>query len=282
MGQDQTVSFTIHPSQISEQSYDITAVADYAGTSYREGYGTTGYTGLRPYFLYKPSDYKVTGTDVKVAPSQNIAYVEGSGDDVPAALEALGIHVTFLSPQDLANADLGRFDCIILGVRAYAVRPDLIASNARLLKYVENGGTVMVQYNTPEYDHNFGPFPYAMTDDPEEVTDEKSAVTILDPKDPLLNWPNTISPKDFEGWTEERGSKFLTSWDPRYKALLETHDEGQAPQKGGLLYARYGKGVYIYNAYAFYRELPLGVPGAYRIFANLLSAAKNPLLRDPK
>jgi len=282
MGQDLAVTFTVHPGALAGQPYQIVAAVDYAGKSYKEGYSTSGYTGLRPYFLYKPSIYKVTGTEVKIAPSQNIAYVEGSGDEVPAALEALGIHVTFLSSQDLAGSDLGKFDSIILGVRAYAVRPDLIANNARLLKYAENGGTVMVQYNTPEYDHDFGPYPYVMTDDPEEVTDEKSAVAILDPKDPLLNWPNAITPKDFEGWTEERGSKFLTSWDERYKPLLATHDEGQSPQKGGLLYARYGKGVYIYNAYAFYRQLPLGVPGAYRIFANLLSAPKNPLLHNQK
>jgi hypothetical protein len=195
---------------------------------------------------------------------------------VPAALEALGVHVAFLSPQDLASADLSKFDSILVGVRAYAVRPDLITNNNRLLKYVENGGVVMVQYNTPEYDHNFGPYPYVMTSDPEEVTDERSVVTILDPKNPLFTWPNTITSKDFDGWIEERGSKFLSSWDAKYEPLLETHDEGQPPQKGGLVYARYGKGAYIYNAYAFYRQLPLGVPGAYRIFANMLSLPKNP------
>ena len=275
-GEELAVAFTVHPGAIAERPYQVTAVADYQGKSYTEGYVTTGYTGLRPYFLYSPSIYKITGTDVKMAASQNIGYIEGSGDDVPSALEALGVHVSFLSPQDLASADLGKYDSIIVGVRAYAVRPDLIANNSRLLKYVENGGVVLVQYNTPEYDHNFGPYPYVMTSDPEEVTDEKSAVTILDPKDPLLTWPNAITPKDFDGWIEERGSKFLSSWDARYKPLLETHDEGQLPQKGGLVYARYGKGVYIYNAYAFYRQLPLGVPGAYRIFANLLSLPKNP------
>lgn len=279
VGQDLAVPFTVHPAAVNQQSYQVTAVVDYAGNSYKEGYSVTGYQGLRPYFQYKPATYSVVGTDVKVAPSQKIAYVEGSGDEVPAALEALGIHATFLSAQDLANADLDKFDAIVLGVRAYAVRPDLIANNARILKFAENGGTVIVQYNTPEFDHNFGPYPYSMTDDPEEVTDEHSVVTILDAKDPLLNWPNAITSKDFEGWVEERGSKFLMSWDPKYKPLLETHDQGQSPQKGGLLYARYGRGIYIYNAYAFYRQLPLGVPGAYRIFANLLSVPNNPQLR---
>ena len=275
-GEEVAVAFTIHPGAIAEQSYKITAVADYQGKSYKEGYIATGYTGLRPYFLFSPATYKVTGTDVKMAASQTIGYIEGSGDDMPSALEALGVHVTFLSPQDLASANFSKYDSIVIGVRAYAVRPDLIANNNRLLKYVENGGVVLVQYNTPEYDHNFGPYPYVMTSDPEEVTDEKSTVTILDAKDPLLTWPNVITPKDFDGWIEERGSKFLTSWDERYKPLLETHDEGQALQKGGLVYARYGKGIYIYNAYAFYRQLSLGVPGAYRIFANLLSLPKNP------
>jgi hypothetical protein len=275
-GEDQSASFIIRPGSILEKPYEITAVAESGGQNYSEGYTSVGYTGLRPYFLYRPAIYKTTGADVKMAPSLKIAYIEGSGDDVPAALEALGVHVSFLSAQDMASTDLSQYDTILLGVRAYAVRPDLIANNGRLLKYAENGGVVVVQYNTPEFDHNYGPYPYSMTNDPEEVTDENSVVTILDPKNPLFAWPNAITAKDFNGWIEERGSKFLASWDTHYEPLLETHDEGQDPQKGGLLFARYGKGVYIYNAYAFYRQLPLGVPGAYRIFANLLSLAKNP------
>ena len=133
-----------------------------------------------------------------------------------------------------------------------------------------------MQYNTPEFDHNFGPYPYKMGEEPEEVTDENSKVVLLNPQNPLFQWPNKITESDFQDWIEERGSKFLTSWDPHYEALLETHDPGQAPQRGGLLYAKYGKGVYIYNAYALYRELPEGVPGAFRLMANLASLAKNP------
>jgi hypothetical protein len=211
-----------------------------------------------------------------MAPGESIAYVEGSGDDVPAALEQIGVHVAYLSSQDLANGDLQKYNAIVLGVRAYAVRPDLVSNNTRLLQYVEKGGVVIVQYNTPEYDHNYGPYPYVMSGDPEEVTDEKSAVKILDETSPVFNWPNKITEKDFDGWIEERGSKFLQSWDAKYTPLLETHDAGQPEQKGGLVYARYGKGVYIYNAYAFYRQLPLGVPGAFRLFANMLSLPKNP------
>ncbi len=278
-GDDRSLTFTVTPGKMAEKAYDITAVAESGGKQYREGYSVTGYTGLRPYFLYSSSTYKTTGVDVKMAPGLNVGYVTGSGDEVAASLEHLGIKVNFLSPADIASGDLRKFDAILLGVRTYAARPDVITYNNRLLEYVKNGGVVIVQYNTPEYDHNFGPYPYVMGSNPEEVTDEASKVQILAPSNPVFNWPNKITEKDFQGWVEERGSKWLKSWDSNYEALLETHDEGQEPQKGGLLYAKYGKGVYIYSAYAFYRQLPEGVPGAYRIFANMISLPKNPQLR---
>lgn len=275
-GQDESATFQITPSNLSEKAYPITAVADYSGQEYKEGYVTTGYPTLRPYFLYRPATYRLTGVDVKVAPDLNVAYVMGSGDDVPASLEHLGIHVSFLGPADIATGDLSKYDVILLGVRTYAVREDLRTYNQRLLDYVHSGGVVIVQYNTPEFDKNYGPYPYTMTSNPEEVTDEASAVRILQPSNPIFNWPNKISEADFTGWVEERGSKWMKSWDSHYQALLEAHDQGQAPQEGGLLYAKYGKGIYIYNAWAFYRELPEGVPGAYRLFANMISLAKNP------
>jgi hypothetical protein len=206
----------------------------------------------------------------------------GAGDDVPQSLVNLGINVHFLAAADLANGDLSKFDAIVLGVRAYAVRDDLKTYNGRILDYVKNGGVAIVQYNTQEYDHNFGPYPYTMGQNPEEVTDEDSKIEILAPANPVMTWPNKITAKDFENWVEERGSKFLASWDAAYEPLLETHDPGQDPQKGGLLCARYGKGVYIYNAYAFYRQMPEGVPGAYRLFANIISLAKNPQLGEWK
>ena len=275
-GEDQSATFQVMPSQLQEKPYQITAVAEYSGHQYTEGYEVTGYQTLRPYYLYRPATYRTSGVDVKVAPGLKVGYIMGSGDDVPASLEHLGVKVTFLAPADLASGDLSKFDVILLGVRTYAAREDLKTYNNRLLDFVKNGGIAVVQYNTPEFDHNFGPYPYTMTSNPEEVTDEASQVTILDPANPIFNWPNKITTQDFTGWVEERGSKWMKSWDPQYKALLETHDEGQEPQKGGLLYAHYGKGIYIYNAYAFYRELPEGVPGAYRLFANMISLAKNP------
>ena len=275
-GQEQIATFTVTPTAVQEKTYQIAAVANYANHEYKEGFVQVGYPGLRPYFEYSQAKYDLNGANVKVSPSHQIGYIEGSGDDVPTSLENLGVHVQFLTRDDLATGDLKKYDEILVGVRAYAVREDLRTFNGRLMDYVKNGGALVVQYQTPEFDHNYGPYPYSMTNNPEEVTDEHSVVTILDPNNPAFKWPNVITQKDFDGWIEERGSKFLKSWDPQYEALLETHDPGQEPQKGGMVIAHYGAGVYVYTAYAFYRELPLGVPGAYRIFANLLSLANNP------
>lgn len=272
----QSIQFLVTPAQLSAKEYQITAVAEWNGKQFREGYETIGYPGLRPYYLYRPATYRTSGLDVKVSSNLRVGYITGSGDDVPASLEHLGIKPSFLTPVDLASGDLSRFDAILLGVRTYAAREELRTYNSRLLDYVKNGGVVVVQYNTPEFDHNFGPYPYTMGNNPEEVTDESSKVTILEPTNPIFNWPNKITEADFSNWVEERGSKWMKTWDSRYQALLETHDKDQEPQRGGLLYAKYGKGIYIYNAYAFYRQLPEGVPGAYRLFANIMSLAKNP------
>ena len=132
------------------------------------------------------------------------------------------------------------------------------------------------QYQTAEYDRNYGPYPLSVPSDAEKVVEENAAVTITKPNDPLLQWPNKITPADFDGWVEERGHGFLRSYDPHYTALTEVHDHGQDPQTGGLVYARYGSGYYVYTAFAFFRQLPEGVPGSYRLLANLLSLGKNP------
>lgn len=275
-GDEQSLTFEVTPRGLTEKTYRISAVAQVDGKEFREGYEVTGYPGLRPYYLYRPAVLRTSGVDVKVAEGLRVGYIMGSGDDVPTSLQSLGINVNFLTANDIASTNLSNYDVILLGVRAYAARPELKTYNSRLLEYVKDGGVVIVQYNTPEFDHNFGPYPYTMGENPEEVTDEASKMEILDPKNLVFQWPNPITQRDFEGWVEERGSKFLKSWDPQYVALLSTQDEGQQPQKGGLLYARYGKGIYIYNAYAFYRQLPEGVPGAYRLIANMVSLPKNP------
>ncbi|MGH9393749.1 MAG: PIG-L family deacetylase, partial [Terriglobales bacterium] len=167
------------------------------------------------------------------------------------------------------------YNAIVLGIRAYAARPDLRAYNRRLLEYVKAGGVLIVQYQTSEFDHDYGPYPYRLGGSGATVVDEGSAVRILQPANPVLSAPNRITAADFQGWVEERGHGFIASWDPQYVPLLEMHDPDQKPQEGGLLYASYGQGVYVYEGLALYRQLAEGVPGAYRIFANLLSLGKS-------
>ncbi|MGH9447244.1 MAG: PIG-L family deacetylase, partial [Terriglobia bacterium] len=275
-GARQIFSFRLSCNQLQQKRYTITAVAQSGGRQYKTGYETVGYPGIRPYNYYRPAVFNLTGTDIRIPQGLNVGYITGTGDRVPQSLESVGVKVHFLSSQDLASGNLRPYDAIVLGVRAYAARQDVKTYNSRLLDYVKNGGVLIVQYNTPEYDHDYGPYPYSLSSNPEVVVDEDSKVKILEPDSHLLSWPNKIGEKDFEGWMEERGHSFMKSWDPRYHALLETHDPGQAPQKGGLLCAPYGKGFYIYDAYALYRQLPEGVPGAYRLMVNMISLDRNP------
>jgi hypothetical protein len=219
--------------------------------------------------------------DVKISQGLRVGYVMGTGDTVPESLENLGVHVQLLNAQDISSGDLQKYDVILLGVRAYTSRPDVVTNNNRLLEYVRNGGVAIVQYQSVQYDHNFGPYPYTLPNDAERVVDERSPIVFADPKSPALTWPNMINQSDFAGWVEERGHSFMKTWDPQYVAPLETHDPEQDPQKGGLVYARYGRGVYVYVAFALYRQLPDGVPGAFRLFANLLSLPRNPAFKQP-
>ena len=164
----------------------------------------------------------------------------------------------------------------------YAARPELKTSNSRLLAYVKNGGVVIVQYQTGEYDHNYGPYPLTLSPDSGEGVVEEDAkviTSLLAPNDPSADVAEDFQDHriaDFNGWVEERGHGFMRAWDPHYTALTEMHDVGQDPQKGGLLYARYGSGAYVYTSFAFFRQLPEGVPGSFRILANLISLRKNP------
>jgi len=271
-GDEEEVRFVVTPGKMTETAYTMTAVATFAGREYREGYKTAGYAGLLPENLYRPATYQARGVEVKIAPGLRVGYPPGTGDEVQASLENLGVHATTLTMADVAGGKLSGYDVVVLGVRAYAAHPGLAAANAQLLNYAKNGGLVIVQYNTNQID--LGPYPVALGD-AEKVVDERSPVRLLEPQSAVLSWPNRITEQDFDGWVEERGHSFMESWDPQYQAPLETHDPGQDPQKGGLLVAKTGKGAYVYLAYALYRELPEGVPGAYRLFANLLSLGKN-------
>jgi LmbE family N-acetylglucosaminyl deacetylase len=275
-GESEDMTFQVKPQSIKEQDYEIKAIAEYRNKTYEQGYRLVGYPGVRSYPCYRPSEYKAVGVNVKTAPNLRVGFFPGTGDDVPRALEDLGIRPHILAAGDLQSTNLSQFDAIVLGVRAYAVRPELRGANNRLLDYVKSGGVLIVQYNLQNFDDNYGPYPFTLGESPQKVVDENSTVRLLDPQNPALNWPNRITAGDFHGWQEERGHGFMEKWDPRYKALIETHDPNQNPQSGGLLLAHYGRGIYVYDAFALYRQLPAGVPGAYRILANLVSAAKNP------
>ncbi len=275
-----TVKFQVAVRSLKTGTYSVKAVASYAGQTFEEGYRLVGYSGLRPYPLYRPAIYKAVGVDVKTAPGLHVAFLPGTGDDVARALEDLGLDVRVLSAADIEAGDLSIYDTIVLGVRAYAVQSVLASANNRLLNYVKNGGTLLVQYNLQNFEGNYGPYPFSLGSNPQKVVDETSAVKLLKPTSPIFEWPNRITEADFSGWEEERGHGFLASWDPHYEALLETHDPEQDPQRGGLLVARYGRGTYIYDAFALYRQLPSGVPGAYRLLANLISVGKNPSWRE--
>ncbi|MCZ2153011.1 MAG: PIG-L family deacetylase [Bryobacterales bacterium] len=249
----------------------VQAVAEANGREYRNSFRAITQPGFEVIYDERPAVHEVALVDVKMAPDQRIGYVMGAGDLVPAGLEQLGARVEMLDAAALAAADLSRYDSIWLGIRAYATRKDLLTYNARLLDYVKQGGVLVVQYNTPEFDHNYGPYPYEMTSRPEEVSEEDSPVQILAPEAAVFRWPNAITLDDFTGWVEQRGSKHLVSWAPEYQPMVEMHDHGQAPQRGIWLQARYGKGLYIYCSLAWYRQLPFAVPGAARIVANLAS-----------
>ena len=271
-GERALYTFDVRIPSLANRDYRIEAVATSGGRDYREGYTAIRHRDLETRYLYREAVASVRGIDVKIAPGLKVGYVMGVGDGVPSGLAQAGVTVQLLGEQDLATGDLSRFDSIMTGTRAYAVRADLRTYNRRLLDYVKAGGNLIVLYNTQEFVPNlFAPYPGALPASAEEVSEEDSPVEILAPDHPLLTTPNRITKADFDGWVEQRGSKFWQSWDPQYTALIATWDREQKPQPGGWLHARYGQGHYTYFAYAFHRQLPYGVPGAYRLLANLLS-----------
>jgi hypothetical protein len=250
----------------------LKAVAVLNGREYDAGYQLIAHRDQDHQYAFRPAEMRIAGVDVRVAPELKVGYVMGAGDDIPAALAQLGAAVYLLTPADLANAELDRFGTIMVGSRAYAVRPDLVTYNRRLLDYAARGGHLVVLYQTPEFvPGQQAPFPAALPPEAEEVSEEDAPMQLLAADHPLLNHPNKITPADFSGWIEQRGSKFFSEWDAAYLPLLSSNDQGQEPQRGGWLTAPTGKGHYTYFAYALHRQLPYGVPGAYRLLANLVS-----------
>ena len=271
-GDTEPLKFSVQPAgDVQARAYAIEAVAQSGGKSYSAGWRNVAYPGLQSTNQYEPAELKTRKVDVKVAPGLHVAYLMGTGDTVPEAIEELGIEPHMLSTEELASGDLSQWNVIVIGIRAYSVLPKLAAEQPVLEAYVEHGGTLVVQYQSATFP---APLPISLGRVAERVVDEQSQVKFLAPDDPLLTWPNRITAVDFEGWLEERGHGFPDRFDSGYTALTETADPGQDPQKGGLLVLHRGKGTYIYLAYALYRQLPELVPGAYRLLANLLSAGK--------
>ncbi len=276
--------FRVHPPSDAAGPVRLAAVARTTGPNgqpleIREGLTLIDYPHLDPVPFYEPAELHITHAPIRVAEGLRVGYLMGPGDDGMRALRDLGVEVELLDRDRWRSADLDAFDAVVLGVRAYETRDDLIASNDRLLDYARGGGTVIVQYNKYEYpDGGFAPYPVAMRRPHDRVTDPDALVTLLDPEHPLLSSPNRITAADFDGWAQERGLYFLSEWDERFTPLLEMSDPGLEPNRGSLVVARVGSGVYVYTGLALFRQLPRGVPGAFRLLANLVSLSGDDLM----
>ncbi|HVM91771.1 MAG TPA: PIG-L family deacetylase [Terriglobales bacterium] len=244
--------------------------------SYEEGYSVVTRDDLGTFYYYQPAVQRVSIVDVKVPHDLPVGYVMGAGDEIPTVLRQIGMHLEMIPAEKLATEDLAKYQTIVLGIRAYE-KQEVIANNKRLLDYVRGGGRLVVQYNTMgsfgvPIDFNGGKYtPYPTTLGRSRVSVEEAPVKILEPGNEIFHYPNEITQKDFDGWVQERGLYFMSSWAPEFTPLLESHDPGEPEQKGGLLVAKYGKGTYIYCAYDFFRQLPAGVPGAVRLFVNMVA-----------
>jgi LmbE family N-acetylglucosaminyl deacetylase len=275
-GDTEPIVFSVRPDDghpNPDGTFDVKAIARSGGHDYESGWRSVGYPGLRSYNMYRDAEFKTRRVDVKLAPGLRVGYIMGPGDLVPDAIEAMGIAPHLLDAGELASANLSAWNVIVIGIRAYSTRPELTAAQPRLDEFVRKGGALIVQYQSATFP---APLPLSLGRIPERVVSEDSPVKLLNQSNSVLTSPNPISPADFNGWVEERGHSFLSTWDAGYTPLTETADEGQDPQRGGLVVAHPGKGTYIYVAYALYRQLPELVPGAYRLLANLLSAGAEP------
>jgi len=253
------------PAKFKISDFELNAQVNANGETFTQTMNTLAYPHIQTHRFYTDARTKITVLDLKTAPAK-IGYITGSGDEVPEAIRQMGLSVELLNETDLTSGDLSGFTTIVVGIRAAQVRQDFVANHQRLIDYVQKGGNLIVQYQRPDYE-TLLPFPAKLG---ARVADENAKITILDPTNPVFNFPNRITDEDFEGWVQERSLYAFTTFDASYKPLLEAHDANEPENKGGLVIAQIGKGKYIYCSYAFFRQLPAGVPGAYRIFANLL------------
>ena len=271
-GAEEILSFRVTAGGRAEAE-TLRAEVEAGGRTYSSRLERIDYPHVPIQALLSPCEANLVHVDLERRGEQ-IAYLMGPGDDVPVALRQMGFRVTLLDDDEVESADLSRFSCVVAGVRAYNTRPRLRVLEPRLLDYVKNGGRLVVQYCTPEdaLKDRLGPWPLTISRD--RVAVEEAEMRFLAPAHPLLNVPNQITARDFGGWVQERGLSYANPWDPRYDAVLSANDPGEPPRDGGLLYTKYGQGVFIYTGLAFFRQLPAGVPGAWRLFANLVSAER--------
>ncbi|MFZ4425536.1 MAG: PIG-L family deacetylase [Saprospiraceae bacterium] len=275
-GEDAVFQFVLTP-PAEKSDGAITPVATVGGRAYRQSLIRINYDHIPVQTVFEDAQGRAVRIELEKS-GNSIAYLEGAGDDIPASLRAMGYEVALIPDGALANTDLSRFDAVVTGIRAYNTREDLRFGQSKLLGYVNAGGTLLIQYNTsgglrvPVAEIG----PYSLSLSRERVTVEEAEMRFLKPDHPLLNVPNKITPADFDGWVQERGLYFPGQWDSRYEALLSCNDPGEPARDGALLYAPYGKGHFVYTGLAFFRQLPAGVPGAYRLFANIISAGKSP------
>jgi len=267
---ENTVTFTVSPAKTATNG-SFVAEAEIGNTIISQGITTIKYSHILSQTLFPRSEGKLVRINLN-RPKKQIGYIMGSGDGIPPALKQMGYTVTLLSDDDLEKLDLFSFDAIVSGIRAYNTRPMLRVYQQRLMEYVKNGGTYIVQYVTlqAKESENLGPYPFSVSR--ERVSVEEAPITFVNTNHPLLNRPNKITHADFEGWVQERGLYFADKWDSVYQTVVSSNDPGETAKPGGLLVTKYGKGVFIYTGYSFFRQLPAGVPGAYRLFVNLIEA----------
>ena len=277
--ESKTLRFTVKPAANAPVAeFRVRASASAGGTTFARGYQVIEYPHIRRYHIYEPAGTLVKVIDVRIPSGLSVGYVMGVGDQVPPAIAQLGARIEMLTADDLAWGDLSRFDAIVTGVRAYERRDDLRANNGRLLEYVKNGGTVIVQYNKFEFNEaQYGPYPAKVSSN--RVTDELAPVHLLDPHDPVFTAPNEINESTWKNWVQERGLYFLGEKDSRYRDLVELEDpfpKNKGMKTGALVEARYGKGRWIYVGLGLWRQLPAGTDGAYQLLANLVSLGRVP------
>jgi LmbE family N-acetylglucosaminyl deacetylase len=275
--ESQTVRFMVRPTPgAATGEYKVKAVVGANGQTFDRGYQVIEYPHISRYHIYDKAEATLKVIDVKMAPNLTVGYIMGTGDQVPPAIEQLGAKLELIAPDVLAWGDLSKYDVIVTGVRAYERRTDLRANNGRLLDYVKNGGTMIVQYNKFEFnDAQFGPYPARVSSN--RVTDEASPVKELEPENKVFTQPNRITAPAWNGWVQERGLYFLGEKDSRYHDLVQLEDPfplNKGPKEGGLVEAVYGKGRWLYVGLNLWRQLPSGTDGAYELLANLLSLPK--------